>query len=50
MKFLVLADIDDLWWCGKEGQADVLRSCGDLCDDVGLVLPKIFTSSTSSRL
>ena len=34
MKLFVLADIDDLWWCGDEGQADVLLACGDVCDDV----------------
>jgi len=34
MKFLVLADIDNLYWCGNEGQADVLLACGDMCDDV----------------
>jgi len=34
MKFLVLADMDDLWWEHGEGQADVLIACGDLSDDV----------------
>jgi Icc-related predicted phosphoesterase len=34
MRFLVLADMDDLWWEHGEGQADVLLACGDLSDDV----------------
>ena len=34
MKFLVLADMDDLWWAHGEGLADVLLGCGDLSDDV----------------
>ena len=34
MRLLVLADIDDIRWRGGSGQADVLVSCGDVCDQV----------------
>lgn len=32
MRLLVVADIDDLKWRGGSGRADVLVSCGDVCD------------------
>ena len=34
MKLLVIADIDDTHWRGGFGQADVLVSCGDVCDQL----------------
>ena len=34
MRVLVIADIDDLKWRGGVGQADVLVSCGDVCDQL----------------
>ena len=34
MRVLVIADIDDLKWRGGVGQADVLVSCGDICDQL----------------
>jgi len=34
MKLLVIADIDDFRWKHGAGEADVLLSCGDVCDEV----------------
>lgn len=34
MRLLVIADIDDLKWRGGSGKADVLVSCGDVCDQL----------------
>jgi Icc-related predicted phosphoesterase len=34
MKALVLADIDDLYWKGGEGQADLVIACGDISDSL----------------
>ena len=34
MRFLVLADIDDLRWRGGTGRADAVLSCGDVADRV----------------
>ncbi len=34
MKLLVLADIDDLNWCGGKGRADALLALGDMADAV----------------
>ncbi len=34
MKLLILADIDDFHWKHGAGEADVLLSCGDVCDQV----------------
>ena len=34
MKILVICDIDDLNWKYGSGQADVLLSCGDVCEKV----------------
>ena len=34
MKILAIADIDDIHWRGGAGQADVLVSCGDVCDQL----------------
>ena len=34
MRLLVIADIDDIHWRGGTGQADVLVSCGDVCDQL----------------
>ena len=34
MKLLVIADIDEITWRGGGGQADVLVSCGDVCDQL----------------
>ena len=34
MKLLALADIDDLHWKHGTGQADIVLSCGDVCDEV----------------
>ena len=34
MRLLVLADVDDIHWRGGTGQADILVSCGDVCDQL----------------
>ena len=34
MRLLVIADIDDIQWRGEAGHADVLVSCGDVCDQL----------------
>lgn len=34
MEILAIADIDDFHWKHGTGQADVLLSCGDVCDQV----------------
>lgn len=34
MRLLVLADMDDLHWRHGAGRADVLLSCGDVCEQV----------------
>jgi len=36
MRFLVLADIDDLRWKGGAQEADAVLSCGDVADEVVL--------------
>jgi len=34
MRVLILADIDAFSWTHDGGQADILVSCGDVCDRV----------------
>ena len=45
MKILVLADINEIYWRGGHGQADLLLSCGDVADQVILQAAASFNCS-----
>jgi Icc-related predicted phosphoesterase len=45
MKILILADVNDIYWKGGSGQAEVLLSCGDVADQVILEAAASFNCS-----
>jgi Icc-related predicted phosphoesterase len=45
MRFLIVADIDDLHWRGGAGEADAVLSCGDVADAVLLEAAEAFGCS-----